>query len=205
MAGLSQFDSRIVRFGKPPMLRSWPTIEGLRALFEACVAELIQLCRRDRSTWLTHADLAAMLYTILAQELPAHGLAPRSLHAGLELAAKPPNDARPRHRRVRVDLALLHPDTLTVREGDGWQGSVQLYARVQRGYQDLSGLRNVLEDLVAVSRAQPQAAAYLVIVGYGRKRDARDSATRLALQMGIPLLGELIEPPGNREGQLPLL
>jgi len=99
MAGLSQFDSRIVRFGKPPMLRSWPTIEGLRALFEACVAELIQLCRRDRSTWLTHADLAAMLYTILAQELPAHGLAPRSLHAGLELAAKPPNDARPRHRR----------------------------------------------------------------------------------------------------------
>jgi len=57
MAGLSQFDSRIVRFGKPPMLRSWPTIEGLRALFEACVAELIQLCRRDRSTWLTHADL----------------------------------------------------------------------------------------------------------------------------------------------------
>ena len=205
MASLSRFDSHIVRFDKPPVLRSWPGPEGLRPLFEACVMELLELCRRDPTKWLTQADLTAMLYTILAQELPAHGLAPRALHAGLELPAKPREGARSRHRRIHVDLALLHPDTLTVRAGDGWQGSLQLFASVRKGYREVSGLRNLLEDLAAVSRAQPQAPAYLVVTGSGDQREARDSVAQLALERGIPLLGELMEPPRNAQAQLPLV
>jgi hypothetical protein len=205
MASLSRFDSHIVRFRKPPVPRSWPSPAGLRLFFEACVAELFELCRRDPTTWHTQADLAAMLYTILAQDLPAHGLAPRALHAGLELAAKPLDAARSRHPKVNVDLVLLHPDTLTVRTDDSWQGSLQLLAAVRRSYRDVPGLRRVLEDLLAVSLAHPQAPAHLVVMGLGHERDARDHVAQLALERGIPLLGELIEPPRNAQAQLPLL
>lgn len=205
MASLSRFDSTIARFGAPPLTRSWPSLEGLQAIFEACVQELVALCRRDPTAWLSHADLTAMLYTILVQEFPAHGLAPRALHAGLELTGKTSTGGRTRQRRIRVDLALLHPDTLGIDETGAWQGSIELFAGVRRGFHDIKGLRSLLEELVAIGQAHPHAAAYLVVIGYGERRGARDDVDRLALQMGMPLLGDLIASPDDRPGQPTLL
>lgn len=106
MASLSRFDSTIARFDPPPMTRSWPGPEGLRALFEACVHELPQHCRRHPLAWLSDADLASLLYAILAHQLPAHGLSPRCLHASLALPANLAPDARYRARHEIARLAL---------------------------------------------------------------------------------------------------
>jgi len=205
MASLSRFDSTIARFDAPPMTRAWPGSEGLQALFEACVQELLQICRRDPCAWLSDADLASILYTILAQQLPAHGLSPRCLHAGIEIPAKPRPEAKGRPRRIRVDLALLHPDMLRVDESGAWEGSVELFAATRRGCRDVEGLGALLEGLAAAARANPQAACYLVAVGYGESRKDRDEIARLALQTGVPLLGEIIDSPDDRQNQPSLL
>ncbi|MGI6380900.1 MAG: hypothetical protein ACOX2R_09050 [Anaerolineae bacterium] len=205
MASLSRFDSTIARFDPPPMTRSWPGPEGLRALFEASVHEMLQHCRRHPLAWLSDADLASLLYAILAHQLPAHGLSRCCLHAGLALPTSPTPDARYRARHMVVDIALLHPDTVRVHKAGGWEGSVELFAIARRGYGEVGKLKGVLEGLAAVARGHPEAASYLIVVGYGEDSRARDEVARLALQRGVPLLGEIIDASDHHEGQPPLL
>ncbi|MFH1084576.1 MAG: hypothetical protein V1772_02265 [Chloroflexota bacterium] len=170
--------------------RAWPPPAALDAVLRACVRILFDECQRDPRLWLSEGDLQGILYAILVQELPSHGIPPTAVHAGY--ACRLGHEARERLGRKRAllaaDLALVIPSTIRLLPKRRWEADLAAALEVKRGCERLGELRADLEKLAAIRQAQSGAQAYMILMGHRSRPEDLAAVARVAEGLGIPLL-----------------
>lgn len=187
-----RYDTPIARFADSTGNWAWPESSAIDALLRQATRQLFAICRADYRGWLSEGDLHAMLYTLLRQELPSHGLPACAVHLGYPCRLPTLGDAaKPRSRRTRpVDLVMVVPQTIHLGRGRRWEGALAVAAEVKRGYERQREIKDDLAKLAAIRNTWPDILSYLIIMGYRNSQEDISAVERAAQAAGVTLLGD---------------
>ena len=168
----------------------WLQAPAVDALIKECARILFEQCRVDYRRWLSEGDLKSIYYAILRRELPARGVPSCAVHAGYpyKLSTEWHQKLGNRRRQVRVDLALIVPESIRIVRGRHWEGQIAAAIEVKRGFERYNETKGDLAKLAAIRGSRPDVQVYMLIMGYKNGPEQIAALERSAARMQIPLL-----------------
>lgn len=204
MSVTNWYDSPVAQFQDNPLTKNWPEPAAIDALFRYCVRRFFSLCQADPRTWLTEADLHALLAQTLHEELPGHGLPSCAVHLGYSLAAPSKADGQKKPGQP-LDLVLVIPETIHWEADNKSEAALALIAAVKLGHEPVGVLREELTRLSATQEKLHGLPGYLVVMGFHDEQNAIDTISQAAREAGITYLGDNYTSLANPVTQAKLL
>ena len=173
MSDFPDVSSSIAAFGNMPELPGWPERRVVDVLIRESIERLFEICRQDPRAWLSQTDLQCLLFSVLRQDLPQHGIAASAVHSQIQVALPPfPQAKGAKHpRSFRADVALLVPHSLNPSNAEA-NAETAAVIQVSRTFK----VETDLESLTRLVQSQGAPLVYLVIVAY---KELESDATRV--------------------------
>jgi len=175
MSDFPDVSSSIAAFGNMPELPGWPERRVIDVLIRESIERLFDICQQDPRAWLSDTDLQCLLFSVLRQYLPQHGISASSVHSQVQIVLPPAPQVKgtKQPRTLRADVALLVPHSLSPGNADATTEPAAVI-QISRTFK----VETNIELLTRLVQSQGTPLVYLVVIAY---KELESDATRIRL------------------------